>query len=184
MKPTDSSQPLPTLHDLLPWVRPYISIKEYLTCKTLSCDFALSIIYCSSLSYTRPWQPHRHRKWGFGTVNTAQSSVSDFATGHLILHHTWHYLTPRCRARVIITSSTMLEYTKLRLTASTTSIAHLRHLRPAPTKLKLLDPLRARAYGGTLLRFDFLYGDFIRWFSGEYTNRHRDWQTIFRTMLN
>lgn len=168
----------PTLHDLLPWVRQYLTTEEYSTCRTLSREFALSL-YCSSLSYTRPWQPHQRRKWGFGAVNTAQSSVSDFATGYLILHHAWRYLTPTCRARVILTSSTMFEYAKLRLHASTTSIAHLRHLRPAPTKLTLLAPLRARAYGAALLRFDFLYGDFLRWLSGEYTNRHRDWQAIF-----
>jgi hypothetical protein len=65
----------PTLHDLLPWVRNYLSTKEGLTCKTLSRDFALSI-YCSSLSYTRPWQRHRRHKLGFGAVNTAQSSVN------------------------------------------------------------------------------------------------------------
>jgi hypothetical protein len=29
-----------------------------------------------------------------------------------------------------------------------------------------------------LLRFDFNYGDLIRWMEGEYTNAHRDWSSV------
>jgi hypothetical protein len=35
-----------------------------------------------------------------------------------------------------------------------------------------------------LLRFQLIYGDFVRWLSGEYTNRHRDWSTDFQTLIN
>jgi hypothetical protein len=33
-----------------------------------------------------------------------------------------------------------------------------------------------------LLRFNFVYGDFVRWLGGEYTNRHRDWDDTFDTL--
>jgi hypothetical protein len=38
---------------------------------------------------------------------------------------------------------------------------------------------RALLYASALLRFHFIYGDFIRWLGGEYTNRHRDWDHTF-----
>jgi hypothetical protein len=34
-----------------------------------------------------------------------------------------------------------------------------------------------------LLRFHFNYGDFVRWLSGEYTNRHRQWTKDFQTLI-
>jgi hypothetical protein len=34
-----------------------------------------------------------------------------------------------------------------------------------------------------LLRFDFDYGDFVRWLGGEYTNRQRDWNTEWKAIL-
>lgn len=172
----------PTLHDFMPWIRPYLTVQEKTTCRVLNRVFTLSHL-CSNLPFTRPWQPHRRRKWGFGSINKNQSCTSDIVTGQLIMHHVWRFLTPQSRARVMMTSSTMNEYAKLRGEASTMSVAYLRHIRPAPTKLQSLDPVRARAYGAALLRFDFIYGDFVRWLSGEYTNRHRDWQAIFSKIL-
>jgi hypothetical protein len=45
-----------------------------------------------------------------------------------------------------------------------------------PDKL-LMD--RALLHAAALLRFQFNYADFIRWMSGEYTNRHRNWDETF-----
>ncbi len=42
---------------------------------------------------------------------------------------------------------------------------------------------RSVLYACALLRFHFYYGDLVRWLGGEYTNRHRDWQTTFQTLV-
>jgi hypothetical protein len=42
---------------------------------------------------------------------------------------------------------------------------------------------RAQLYAQALLRFHFIYGDFICWLSGKYTNRHRRWSQDFTTMV-
>jgi hypothetical protein len=42
---------------------------------------------------------------------------------------------------------------------------------------------RAQMYASALLRFHFYYGDFIRWMGGEYTNRHRNWDATFDTII-
>jgi hypothetical protein len=47
-----------------------------------------------------------------------------------------------------------------------------------------LSPLRAKLYACALLWFNFIYGDFVRWLSGEYTNRHRNWTKDFHSMVH
>ncbi len=51
---------------------------------------------------------------------------------------------------------------------------------PEPT----LDQPRAYLYACALSRFHFIYGDFIRWMSGKYTNRHGQWTKDFQAMAN
>jgi hypothetical protein len=53
---------------------------------------------------------------------------------------------------------------------------------PFPSS-KTLSRSQTSLYTSALLRFHFIYGDFIRWLSGEYTNRHRNWTKDFATML-
>jgi hypothetical protein len=73
----------------------------------------------------------------------------------------------------------MAAYQQLRLHAVTHSVASLRHVRVPPGKPLSLDKLKSQLYGSALLRFNFIYGDFIRWLSGEYTNCHRTWARVF-----
>jgi hypothetical protein len=75
----------------------------------------------------------------------------------------------------------MAAYQLLRQYAATHSVASLKQLRPPPGKPSNLDPIQSRLYGAALLRFNFVYGDLIRWLSGEYTNRHRDWAKVYNT---
>jgi hypothetical protein len=98
------------------------------------------------------------------------------------LHMVWTYLSPHQRVQVCLAYPTMATYQELRQYAITHSIASLRHLRPPPGKPSQLDSAQAQLYGSALLRFNFVYGDFIRWISGEYTNRHRDWAKVFNTL--
>jgi hypothetical protein len=50
--------------------------------------------------------------------------------------------------------------------------------RPAPTGAPLLI-IRVRKNGCDLLRFDFIYGDLVRWVEGEYTKCSIDYDTMF-----
>jgi hypothetical protein len=76
-------------------------------------------------------------------------------------------------------------YVNLHMDACRFSVAVLRHLQPIPEvpSSKTLIRSRASLYASALLRFHFIYGDFIRWLSGEYTNRHRNWTKDFAIML-
>jgi hypothetical protein len=64
-----------------------------------------------------------------------------------------------------------------------TSLQPLRRQRPLPGKPTKLPMDRAILYACALLRFGFYYGDFIRWMGGEYTNRDKDWPSIFQTLV-
>jgi hypothetical protein len=62
-------------------------------------------------------------------------------------------------------------------------IATLKQIRPPPGNPTTLPMDRAILYAAALLRFHFNYGDFVRWLGGEYTNRHRNWDDTFDTLL-
>ncbi len=76
-------------------------------------------------------------------------------------------------------------YVHLRIDASRLSVSALRLTRPPPTADPPLRLSRqcAHLYACALSRVHFIYGDFVRWLSGEYTNRHRRWHQDFHTIL-
>ncbi len=76
----------------------------------------------------------------------------------------------------------LLQYSYQRIHAAVTSVAVLRAPQPPPTKPKSIDVFRTRLFGSSLLRFDFIYGDLVRWLAGEYTNRHRNWVDTFHRL--
>ena len=74
----------------------------------------------------------------------------------------------------------MILYVRLRRRAflRRNMIDYLRLPRGPPTS----DPLsnsRSLDMGCVLLRFNFIYGDLIRWLGGAYTDAHRDWNHVF-----
>jgi hypothetical protein len=131
---------------------------------------------------TRPWQPFRRRIWGFGTTSTARSCTHDTPNPVMLIHFVWTFLTPGERQGMLCSLSTWNKYAHLRRAACCNSLRVLQKPRCAtiPTSLDLS---RARLHSMALLRFDFQYGDFVRWLGGEYTNRHRDWAKEWHTIL-
>ena len=73
----------------------------------------------------------------------------------------------------------MAAYARLRFDAATAPIHTLRQCRP-PYSGQAIDKNRVRLYAMALIRFDFNYGDFMRFLSGEYTYAQRDWSSVFR----
>ena len=130
---------------------------------------------------TRPKSPHPRRKYGFGIPTIGRSTTYDQPNPLFMLHHVWNFLTISDRSRCVQVAKCWNNYAKLRADAVTTSVALLQSPRPCipekeyPTKLDL-DTAHMHSLV-LLLRFDFLHGDLVRWFDGEFTNNHRDYQT-------
>eukprot|EP00980_Cylindrotheca_fusiformis_P020539 scaffold7616_cov169-Cylindrotheca_fusiformis.AAC.1 len=79
--------------------------------------------------------------------------------------------------------SSWQKYAALRRKACTKSVAWLRYPR-SDVAMARMSQGRALSHTMALLRFDFDYGDFIRWMGGEYTNRHRDWNAEWQYLLS
>jgi hypothetical protein len=79
-------------------------------------------------------------------------------------------------------SRPILQYAFQRVHAAVNSVSVLREPRPPPIKPTSIDSPRTRLFGSALLRFDFIYGDMVRWLAGEYTNRHRNWTDTFHNL--
>jgi hypothetical protein len=131
---------------------------------------------------TRPWQPIRRRVWGFGTISKARTCTHDTPNPVMLIHFVWTFLTTLERRRMISSLSSWHQYARLRRKACCKSLRVLHQPRPAVVPLKM-EVSRAVLHSSALLRFDFNYGDFVRWLGGEYTNRHRDWTTEWNTIL-
>ena len=132
---------------------------------------------------TRPWAPIRRRIWGFGRISRARSTVSDDPNLLMIIHHTWTFLDTSARTAVRRASHRIDRYSKFRLLACSLSLGILRHAKGHPPRSPAhLSGDTAARFGTALLRFDFVYGDLIRWLGGEYTNRSRSWSSIFRKL--
>jgi hypothetical protein len=174
------STPL-VLHDFLIWVQPFLDPSASSALERTSRAFALGPTFGPLWLY-RPWSPHRRRRWGFGIPSKQRIATHDSATYHSILHFVWTYLAPADRKVATKVSSAWSLYHQLRIRAATTSLAPLRDRRPPPGNPNRLPEDRALLYSCALLRFHFYYGDFVRWLGGEYTNRHRNWETTFRTL--
>ncbi len=136
------------------------------------------------LWFYRPWSPHRRRRWGFGIPTTGRSACHETPSPYTAIHFAWVFLAPQDRYEATQTCAEWYLYHQLRLTAVTTSLTPLRVTRAAPGSPTDLPRDRSLLYGCALLRFDFYYGDFLRWMGGEYTNRSKDWTNMFRKMVN
>jgi hypothetical protein len=170
-----------SLHDMIAWIVPFLAQPSLAKLAVLNHNFSLGANGYPYYFY-RPWSPLRRRRWGFGTPSKHRSSVSDRPQVHQVLHHSWTFMTPADRCIILHTYPVMVEYLALRQFAVTQSLAILKHRRLPPGKPTHLDPTLAIQYGAALLRFNFVYGDLIRWLGGEYTNRHRNWATVFTTI--
>jgi hypothetical protein len=170
-----------TLYDILIWVQPFLDPLSLSQLAATDSAHRLGSTF-SNLWLYQPWAPFRRRRWGFGIPSSNRSATHDQPTYHSIIHFVWTFLLPRERKHSTIAFPAWQQYHQLRLQAVTTSLAPLRLQRPPPGSPTKLPELRSTLYACALLRFNFYYGDFIRWLGGEYTNRHRDWETTFQTL--
>ena len=168
------------------WVVPFVwkFASRALRRSLSSCHPLLSMgPFGLPLPVAPPCCPIALRLGGFGRPSLNRSSAHDRPSFFLIFHFAWEFLDRHDRA-VLCAFSTIRQYARLRLDASTTCLLGLRRTHRAdedniPTKLNLD---RARFNSMALLAFNFDYGDFQRWLGGRYTNSLRRWDSVFRSL--
>jgi hypothetical protein len=173
-----------TLVDIWIWIHPFLDVvtQGILLCSLMNAH-QLGPGF-GPLWFYRPWSPHRRRRWGFGIPTSGRSTRHEMPSPYAAIHYTWVFLDPHDRYKATKVCEEWALYHQLRLQqAVTTSLRQLRVTREAPGNPTKLWKDRALLYGCALLRFDFYYGDFLRWMGGEYTNRSKDWMTMFQTMV-
>ena len=156
---------VPTLADVVVWATPYLLPVECAKLRQVGHVFRHGSEY-GPLWFTKPWSPNRRRRWGFGIPSKERTVVSDTPPAHLFLHFAWQFLAPADQARVVPLCSQWFLYHQLRVRAIRRSVAILHHRRPPPSSPKKLPMDRALLYACSLLRFNFNYGDFLRWLGG------------------
>ena len=125
-----------------------------------------------------PRRPHIWRHRGFGQAVIGRRCYSDVPLPFLMFHFAWPFLSPSLRLMLATSFGVMKLYARLRRRAVIRNIDYLRHPRPPPDDSPV-DQHRALDMGCALLRFNFIYGDMIRWLGGPYTDDHRDWSSVF-----
>ena len=138
------------------------------------------------------WHPHYNdiplstplpclyrRLHGFGRDHLNVSTQYTDAAPYFLFHMAWPFLDCQSRQQLCVNNPVMAAYAKLRFDAATAPVHTLRRRRP-PYQGQTLDTSRVRLYAMALIRFDFNYGDFMRFLSGEYTYAQRDWSSVFR----
>eukprot|EP00980_Cylindrotheca_fusiformis_P008874 scaffold1899_cov112-Cylindrotheca_fusiformis.AAC.1 len=143
---------------------------------------------CGPFWITRPWPPIRKRRWGFGRMSAHRSCAHDTPNFRMAPHFVWCFLSSFERVQLLRAHPFWFLYAALRKRAVLHSLAPLRLPRskdhPHPAVSEGLSMSRAVLHSAALLRFDFDYGDFIRWMGGEYTNQYRDWTREWEIILN
>eukprot|EP00980_Cylindrotheca_fusiformis_P016881 scaffold5112_cov92-Cylindrotheca_fusiformis.AAC.1 len=179
----------PSFEDI--WV--FIAASGFLSPELRSWLFSwrpvLRIWYrCGPFRISRPWQPFRKRLWGFGRMSAQRSCAHDKPNFRMAPHFAWPFLTSFERVTLLRAHPFWFLYAALRKRAVLRSLAPLRLPRskdhPNPAVSEGLSMSRAVLHSAALLRFDFDYGDFVRWMGGEYTNQSRDWNSEWKHILN
>lgn len=129
-----------------------------------------------------PKPPMQRRLRGFGKLNPSLRVSHTIPSPYYVIHKAWAFLDPKDRHTVAVTYSAFRGYAVLRRSVTTVTIRQLRDPCPDPASFTGLQHDRAWRLAVALLRFDFDYGDLIRWLEGEYTNAHRDWTTVSDTI--
>jgi hypothetical protein len=171
----------PTLYDVWVWIVPFLSTSASQALASTATRFKLGVDF-SPLWLYRPWSPHRRRRWGFGIPCSQRIATHDTVSYHSMIHFIWPFLDHRDRQTTTKVAPAWSFYPRLRRLAATESLAPLLLQRDPPGQPTGLPEKRSVLYACALLRFHFYYGDLVRWLGGEYTNRHRDWQSTFEIL--
>lgn len=153
---------IPALSDIQVWVTPYLLPEETAQLRRIGTAYRQGSHF-GPLWLTKPWSPNRRRRWGFGIPCKDRTVVSDVPLPQIFIHFAWQYLAPADQAVAVTVCSQWFLYHCLRVRAVCHSVASLHIRRPPPSLPVRLPMARALLYASSLLRFNFNYGDFLRW---------------------
>jgi hypothetical protein len=159
-------------------VSTFLSFNDIANVSCLAQCFRYGVLFADILIYP-PWPPLRSRLFGGHKRSPLRCAHHDCPSPFLIFHHSWEFLDPLDRYHLSAAFPIMRDYAKLCLSAASTSLATLRDDCP-PVDGSAIDKQRGWLMGVALLRFDFLYGNLVRWLGGEYTNAFHDWEEAFK----
>ena len=167
----------PTLSSISMLLRPFLLLRERQALCVLNCSWQFWELY-GDCALHPPYSPHRRRYTGFGKLNPDLQVQHTTPSPYYIIHKAWEFLDSRDRSTLAETYPAFKGYSILRRSTTTVAIQSLKQPRPPPDQIQGLQHDRAWRMSVALIRFDFDYGDMIRWLEGEYTNHHRDWSTV------
>jgi hypothetical protein len=75
------------------WVTPFLTPDACSSSTSLATAYRLGPQFGPLWFTTRPWSPHRRRRWGFGSISRDRSAVNDRPPPHLMLHLLWQFLS-------------------------------------------------------------------------------------------
>ena len=154
---------------------------RFLDCASASALRRASPHFHHQWGHTRLFPPspscYRRRRYGFGKASplllTAHSSPSPYFLVHLV----WDWLSVDRRS-LASAMPTIADYATLWVAATHLDLSSLQASRPSSDATPICKD-RAYRMAAALLRFNFNYGDFVRWLGSEYTGAQRDWDATF-----
>jgi hypothetical protein len=126
-----------------------------------------------------PTDPLIRRFKGCGRDSPAVSARHESPSSFLMTHYAWDFLTITDRRKMGSISPIFRSYAQIRQDAMTTSVGYLRQPRPPPDPAQNISKRRAHHMAVMLLRYNFVYADFIRSFGGRYTYQKRNFDSIW-----
>jgi hypothetical protein len=174
-----SPPPAFALSHIITYIAPFLGGPRDLEAAACTASlFRYGILY-ADVDVLPPRPLVRGRLFGARRRNPLLCACHDRPSPFLVFHHCWSLWTPQERQTLCLAFPIMTDYAKLRLAAASSFVAPLRLPRP-PVTDDPIDHSRSWLMAVALLRFNFDYGDLVRWLGGEYTNAHRDWNDAFQ----
>lgn len=162
-------------------VRPFLDASSRVALSCLARDWQYWELF-GDCPLAPPGSPRRRQHTGFGKLNPQLTVQHSLPSGYWLIHQAWDFLSFAERHHLAAIAPAIRAYAYLRRSSATVRVASLQDPRPPPDTFTGLQWDRAWRMAVALLRFNFDFGNLIRWLEGEYTNEHRDWQALCDTM--
>jgi hypothetical protein len=111
----------PTLVDVAVWIPAYLATTDQRSLALVSIYLWKGARY-GPLWITRPWEPYRRRKWGFGTPSVGRSTSHNGASPIMFIHFAWPFLSAVDQRQLDLVATAWRDYICLRFAAATTSL--------------------------------------------------------------
>ena len=111
---------------------------------------------------------YRRRRFSFRKASPLLSTAHSLSSPYFLVHLAWDWLSVTDRRSLASAMPTIANYANLRVAATHLDLLSLQASRPSSDATPICKD-RAYRMAAALLRFNFNYGDFVRWLGGKYT---------------